>query len=120
MRRRDFLLMRTDGSDRVADLSCEKLFMNYQDINSGLQASREEAGTLEDADWWAGEPSLNINTADPERFFASILEDLSGVEKLQVLDLEWLNQGEFRVRVETLLLAFKAAGGEVIYKGQNN
>ena len=54
--------MRTDGSGRVADLSCEKLFMNYQDINSGLQASREEAGTLEDADWWAGEPSLNGQT----------------------------------------------------------
>ena len=112
--------MRTDDGSRVAELSCEKLFMNYQDINSGLQTSREEAGTLEDSDWWAGEPSLNINTADPEKFFASVLNDLNGVEKLQVLDLEWLNQGEFRVRVETFLLAFKATGGEVVYKGQDN
>ena len=120
MRRRDFLLMRTDGGNRVEDLSCEKLFMNYQDLNSGVQASREEAGTLEDADWWAGEPSLNISTADPEKFFASVLADLNNVNKLQVLDLEWLSQGEFRVRVETLLLAFKAAGGEVVYKGLDN
>ena len=120
MRRRDFLLMRTDGGSRVADLSCEKLFMNYQDLNSGVQVSREEAGTLEDADWWAGEPSLNISTADPEKFFACVLADLNNVNKLQVLDLEWLSQGEFRVRVETLLLAFKAAGGEVVYKGLDN
>ena len=79
--------MRTDGGNRVADLSCEKLFMNYQDLNSGVQASREEAGTLEDADWWAGEPSLNISTADPEKFFASVLADLNNVNKLQVLEL---------------------------------
>ena len=87
---------------------------------SGVQASREEAGTLEDADWWAGEPSLSISTADPEKLFASVLADLNNVNKLQVLDLEWLSQGEFRVRVETLLLAFKAAGGEVVYKGLEN
>ena len=35
---------------------------------------------------------------------------------MQVQDMEWLAQGEFRVRVETLLTAFKAAGGEVDYK----
>ena len=120
MRRRDFLLMRTDGSDRVAELSCEKLFMNYQDLNSGFQVSKEEAGTLEDADWWAGEPTLDIGKADPEEFFASVLADLNGVSKVRVLDLEWLNQGEFRVRVETLLLAFKAAGGKVTYNHQDN
>jgi len=45
---------------------------------------------------------------------------LNNVNKLQVLDLEWLSQGEFRVRVETLLLAFKAAGGEVVYKALEN
>ena len=30
--------------------------------------------------------------------------------------MEWLDQGEFRVRVETLLTAFKAKGGKVSYK----
>ena len=49
-----------------------------------------------------------------------MLADLNGVSKVRVLDLEWLNQGEFRVRVETLLLAFKAAGGEVAYNHQDN
>ena len=116
MKRRDFLLMRMDGSERVADLSCEKLFMNYQDLNSGFQQSNEESGTLEDADWWAGEPTLNIHSVDPETFFTSVLVDLKGISKVQVQDMEWLAQGEFRVRVETLLTAFKAGGGEVSYK----
>ena len=116
MKRRDFLLMRTDGGERVAELSCEKLFMNYQDLNSGLQQSNEESGTLEDADWWAGEPSLSVHRADPETFFNSVFADLKGVSKVQVQDMEWLAQGEFRVRVETLLTAYKAAGGEVDYK----
>jgi len=41
------------------------------------------------------------------------LEDLREVNTIQVQDMEWLAQGEFRVRVETLLTAFKAQGGEV-------
>jgi hypothetical protein len=49
-------------------------------------------------------------------FFSSVFADLKGVSKVQVQDMEWLAQGEFRVRVETLLTAFKAAGGEVDYK----
>ena len=90
MKRRDFLLMRTDDGERVAELSCEKLFMNYQDLNSGFQQSNEESGTLEDADWWAGEPSLSIHRADPETFFSSVFADLKGVSKVQVHDMEWL------------------------------
>ena len=116
MKRRDFLLMRKDGSECIADLSCEKLFMNYQDLNSGFQQSNEESGIPEDADWWAGEPALNIHSADPETFFTNVLADLKGINKVQVQDMEWLAQGEFRVRVETLLTAFKAGGGKVSYK----
>ena len=90
--------------------------MNYQDLNSGFQQSDEESGILEDADWWAGEPPLNIRSADPETFFTNVLADLKGINKVQVQDMEWLAQGEFRIRVETLLTAFKAGGGEVSYK----
>jgi hypothetical protein len=116
MKRRDFLLLRTEGSESVADLSCEKLFMHYQDLNAGFQQGNEEAGTPDDADWWAGEPSLHIHSSDPETFFSNVLEDLKEVNTIQVQDMEWLAQGEFRVRVETLLTAFKARGGEVVYK----
>ncbi|MBM88047.1 MAG: hypothetical protein CMQ41_06670 [Gammaproteobacteria bacterium] len=116
MKRRDFLLLRLEGSERVADLSCEKLFIHFQDLRAGFQKGNDEAGAPNDAEWWTGEPSLCIESIDPEVFFASLLEDLKGVNTVKVQDMEWLSQGEFRVRVETLLLAFKASGGNVQYK----
>ena len=116
MKRRDFLLLRTEGSERVADLSCEKLFMHYQDLNAGFQQGNKEEGIADDADWCAGEPSLHIRRSDPETFFSGVLDDLKEVNTIQVQDMEWLAQGEFRVRVDTLLTAFKARGGEVNYK----
>lgn len=116
MKRRDFLLLRTEGSERVADLSCEKLFMHYQELNAGFQQGNKEEGIPDDADWWAGEPSLHISKSDPETFFSGVLDDLKAVNAIQVQDMEWLAQGEFRVRVDTLLTAFKARGGEVNYK----
>ena len=116
MNRRDFLLFRTEDSKNVAVLSCEKLFMYFQDINAGFQNSASEEGTIDDAEWWAGEPALLTSKADPERFFASVLDDLADIDSVKVKDMEWLDQGEFRVRVETMLTAFKAKGGEVVYK----
>ena len=116
MKRRDFLLLRTEGNERVAHLSCEKIFMQYQDLNAGFQQGNKEEGIPDDADWWAGEPALHIRRSDPETFFRGVLDDLKEVNAIQVQDMEWLAQGEFRVRVETLLTAFKARGGEVKYK----
>ncbi|MEC9223832.1 MAG: hypothetical protein VYE56_08075 [Pseudomonadota bacterium] len=90
--------------------------MYFQDINAGFQNSASEEGTIDDAEWWAGEPALLTSKADPERFFASVLDDLADIDSIKVKDMEWLDQGEFRVRVETMLTAFKAKGGEVVYK----
>lgn len=115
MNRRDFLLFRTEDDKKVADLSCEKLFIHYEGLNSGFHQAREEAGTLDDADWWAGEPPLKIYRSDPETFFRSVLADLKDVDSLRVLDMEWLAQGDFRIRVETLLAAFKAKGSDVVF-----
>ena len=116
MNRRDFLFFRTEGSQRVAELSCEKLFMHYQDLSSGFQQAAEEEGSLDGADWWAGEPSLLVNSIEPDVFFRKILEELSEIEAVTVQDMEWLAQGDFRIRVETLLAAFSAGGGGVHYK----
>lgn len=116
MKRRDFLLLRTEGSERIADLSCERLFMHFQDLNAGFQQGNKEEGIPDDADWWSGEPALHINTSNPDTFFSNVLDDLKEIDSIQVEDMEWLAQGEFRVRVETLLTAFKARGGVVVYK----
>ena len=116
MNRRDFLFFRTEGSKRVAELSCEKLFMHCADLSSGFQQADAEAGTMDEADWWAGEPPLSISSIDPEDFFRSVQTEIAAIDILQVLDIQWLAQGEFRIRVETLLAVFKAKGGEVTYR----
>ena len=92
MNRRDFLFFRKEGSQRVAELSCEKLFMHYQDLSSGFQQAAEEEGSLDGADWWAGEPSLLVNSIEPDVFFRKILEELSEIEAVTVQDMEWLAQ----------------------------
>ncbi len=116
MNRRDFLLLHTEGSKHAADLSCEKLFMHYEGLCSGYHQAPEECGTFDDADWWAGEPPLSIANSDPDAFFRSLHGEIQDVDSLTVLDMEWLKQGDFRIRVETLLAAFKARGNEVIYQ----
>ena len=90
--------------------------MHYQDLNSGFQQAAEEEGSLDGAEWWAGEPSLLVNSIEPDVFFRKILAELSEIEAVTVQDMEWLAQGDFRIRVETLLAAFSAGGGEVNYK----
>ena len=119
MNRRDFLLLRTEESKTVAELSCEKLFMHYQDLGSDFQQAEGESGTLHDAEWWVGEPPLSLNHIDPLAFFRSVQTDIIKADKLRVLDMEWLAQGEFRIRIETLLASFKATGGEVLYKNNS-
>ncbi|MBL4821545.1 MAG: hypothetical protein JKY98_11240 [Gammaproteobacteria bacterium] len=115
MKRRDFLRFRTDTGKQVAELSCEKLFVHYEGLCSGFHQAPEEAGTIDDEEWWAGEPPLAITSIDPDDFFRGLLTDLKGVDTLKVLDIQWLSQGEFRIRVDTLLAAFKATGSEIIY-----
>ncbi len=118
MNRRDFLFFRSKGNAQVVELSCEKLFVHYEHLCSGFNQAEEESGTLDDAEWWAGEPPLSITSLDPEDFFRSVQRDLANIDSLQVLDMEWLAQGEFRIRVETLLAACKAGGCEVNYQTQ--
>ena len=116
MNRRDFLLLRHEEEQQLAELSCEKLFVHYCDLNSGFHEAEAEEGTIDDADWWAGEPPLLIHSIDPDEFFSSVMQDLKGVDSLTVLDMEWVAQGDFRIRVETLLAAVRARGVEVVFQ----
>ena len=115
MNRRDFLLFRTEDSARIVDLSCQKLFVHYLDLCSGFAQGTPEAGMLENSDWWAGEPPLEIATTVPEELFRKVQSDILDADKLRIVDMEWMAQGEFRIRVETLIATFRAAGGEIIY-----
>jgi|TARA_B110000881_G_scaffold71975_1_gene62471 hypothetical protein len=116
MNRRDFLLLRSEEDLQLAELSCQKLFVLYSGLNSGFHEAEAEEGTIDDADWWAGEPPLLIHSIDPDEFFSSVMQDLKGVDSLTVLDMEWVAQGDFRIRVETLLAAVRARGVEVVFQ----
>ena len=116
MNRRDFLLLRREEEKQIAELSCERLFVHYSDLNSGFHEAEAEEGTMDDADWWAGEPPLLIHSIDPDAFFSNVMQDLKGVDSLRVLDMEWVVQGDFRIRVETLLAAARAQGVEVVFQ----
>lgn len=115
MNRRDFLLFRTDGTKRTVELSCQKLFVHYLDICSGFAQGTPEAGLLNGIEWWAGEPPLAVATTAPDEFFRKVQSDVLVADKLRIVDMEWMTQDEFRIRVETLIAAFRAAGGEIIY-----
>ena len=115
MKRRDFLLFKTEGSEQVVELSCEKLFMHFEDARSEVNKGMEEAGTFAEADWWSGEPPLLIDNLDPDEYFRSIEAELILADVVQVLDPEWLVRGDFQIRVETLLAAIRARGKRVQY-----
>ena len=119
MKRRDFLLLRTEGTERIVELSCQKLLVHYLDLNSGFASGQPEAGALDEAHWWAGEPPLQIDTTAPDEFFRAVQQEILDADTVCVVDMEWMAQGEFRIRIETLLAAFKAAGGEVQFAPTN-
>ncbi len=102
----------------MAELSCEKLFVHFQDLRSGFQQGNAESGNPDEADWWEGEPSLSITRASPELFFHSLLEAISQTEKLRVSESEWLSDDDFRMHMDTLFAAFRARGGEIEFSGK--
>ena len=118
MKRRDFLLFKTEGSEQLVELSCEKLFMHFEDARSEVNQGMEEAGTFAEADWWSGEPPLLVDNLDTDEFFRSVEAELILADVVQVLDPEWLVQGEFQNRVETLLAAIRARGKRVQYPSE--
>ena len=117
MNRRDFLLLRTQGSDRVLELSCERLYMQYVDAQSVAKRRGEEIDGMTEAPWWVGEPPTSMDGPDAEGLFRELQSDLADADVLQVRDREWLVTGDFRDRLEALLGGFRARGGRVVAIG---
>jgi hypothetical protein len=77
MHRRDFLLLRTDGSRGAAELSCERLYMRYLDSQT------------------------DDSTA---AFFAGLSDELRKVKTLRLTDTSWLACGDLKDRLDAALL----------------
>lgn len=117
MNRRDFLLLRTKGKKRIAELSCERLYMRYLDAQTSVtrRGERPSADELVPWSWYGGEPPTVFREPTSEELFRDLERELSDADLVQVLDSEWLVSGEFQHEVEALLASFRARGGRVEY-----
>ena len=115
MKRRDFLLLRTERATRVAELSCERLYMHYQHASLTMNgvAERVMPAAQELLD---GEPLTEFVERSPQQLFSNVDRELRSAEVLRVVDSEWLAVSEFKRDVEGLLAAFRRRGGCVEYQ----
>jgi len=118
MNRRDFLFFRTEGAEKIAELSCEKLYMYFANINAASKFGQNESGIAEDAEWWSGEPSVVVTGIDQSALFESLVEDISKADVLIITDRQWLIEGPFADFVKDLLQQFSKVGGRVSYSKQ--
>ena len=111
LNRRDFLFLRTEGRERVLELSCEKLYIRFADA---MWEEVEDAGGLPDADpWIGGEPPARLDRPRPEELFAELRSEIEGVDVVHVRGGEWLLPGRLHDTVHALLDDFRARGGRI-------
>ena len=114
MKRRDFLRFRSSGELQVINLSCEHLYIAYNDARSCFGNVADELSSS-DVDWWSGEPPLAVESQQVDQLFTGLGADLTGADVLILEDREWLQDQHFAIQVERLLSEFRAQGGEVRY-----
>jgi hypothetical protein len=117
MDRRDFLLLKTKGRQRVLEISCERLYMRWVDARSGAGASvsviaGDEPGA-DDSHPWDGEPPTEIVTMTTTDLLGDLEHELAHADVLTVHGRGWLSNPEFRRDVESLVEAFRIRGGRV-------
>jgi hypothetical protein len=106
MNRRDFLRFKSVGQRRVAELSCERLYMRVVD------AQRVSASS-DGADRWDGEPAPVFDVSTTDELFAGLDRELRDAQVIRVIAAEWLASGDLRARLDAVLDAFRARGGRV-------
>jgi len=109
MNRRDFLSFKREPARRIAELSCERLYMRV--VDTQLVSAR--TGDLSGVEPFEGEPPAVFDTRTTEQVFADLERDLRGADLVRVVGAEWLASPELKGRLESVLRAFRAAGGRV-------
>jgi hypothetical protein len=112
MNRRDFLLLCSEGKERILEISCQKLYVHCLNARA-RQGAPETSGHLQGTEWWIGESSAAMGGAALDDIFLELQEHLRDVDKLLLRDAEWLLDEALKRRVQTLLKAFEERGGEV-------
>ena len=114
MNRRDFLLLRTEQATRVAELSCERLYMHYQ--HSSVTMRSAASATSAAVELGEGEPPTVCVERTTRQLFSEVDHELRRADVLRVLETQWLAVDAFRRDVEGLLAAFRRRGGRVEYR----
>src|SRR6266849_3737168 len=111
--RRDFLLLRTVARTRVAELSCERLYMRQFDIRV---TGRRPDVDFPDGDPSAGEPPAVFDQRTMRQLFDNLERDLAGVDVLRVVDARWLAGDDLKSEFESVLASFRSRGGRVEFR----
>ena len=110
MNRREFLLFRTDKEDRIVELSCQRLYMNYLEVEA---VARVSWLGIEDEPNWGGEPPLVRDAPSLDELFGDVERELAAADVLRVREADWLVSEELKRRVDGLIADFLARGGRV-------
>ena len=108
MHRRDLLLLRTASGRSIAELSCERLYMQFVDAEAAPKASGH-SGLEPDQ----GEPEAIFDTKPAAQLFDDLADTLCRADIVKVVDRSWLADRAFNQRVEGLLHAVRTRGTRV-------
>ena len=100
-------------------LSCQRLYMGYNNARSQLGNATTEPSSS-DEEWRSGEPPLSVESQQVEQLFSELREEAVGADVLVLEDREWMQDSEFSEHVKRLLREFLAHGGEVRYSTNNS
>lgn len=109
MKRRDLLLLRSTRKERVFELPCEQLYMQFVDTRRPSPATM----TTSPDDYQLGEPDASFEVGSAHDLFVNLRAALAGADVLRVVDPHWLTDPDLRAQVDGLIAEIKAAGGRV-------
>jgi len=113
MNRRDFLLFRTRKKERMVELSCERLYMQYLDATAGAARASAHTNEIDATSWSEGEPPLMIDQPTSEEFFLDLQRELLSADLVRIRDSHWLVDEKIRSRLDAVLAAVRAGGTRV-------
>ncbi len=110
MKRRNFLMLKTERGIRTLEISCQQLYMYYLERRVTSGQLDEDFHPAED-----GEPPTAFDERTTEQLFESLGRDLDGVDLLRVVGPRWLSEGDEELQrgFDGLLSSFRARGGRV-------
>jgi hypothetical protein len=107
MNRREFLSLHIERRGRIAELSCERLYMRY------LDSQLSSAGASDAAVEGESEPPRIFGNGSTPDLFETLARHLENADVVRVAGRSWLSRDDFRRRLEPVLTAFVARGGRV-------